>query len=69
MVSGTPSCGPSEIVPMSATGRNRNANWTPSSTMTPGGGDLTGQFGERIEAPLVVQHPEQTDEPARDQDG
>src|SRR4051794_4842348 len=35
MVSGTPTSGPSETVPMSATGRNTNASWTPSSTMTP----------------------------------
>src|SRR3954452_8992090 len=35
MVSGTPTAGPSEMVPMSATGRNRKASCTPSSTITP----------------------------------
>src|SRR5919199_6064482 len=35
IVAGTPTSGPSERVPMSATGRNRNASCTPSSTITP----------------------------------
>ena len=35
IVSGTPVSGPNEMVPMSATGRNRKASCTPSSTMTP----------------------------------
>src|SRR3954467_3547630 len=35
IVSGTPTSGPSETVPMSATGRNTNASCTPSSTITP----------------------------------
>src|SRR3954447_16384256 len=35
MVSGTPMSGPSDSVPMSATGRKTKASWTPSSTMTP----------------------------------
>src|SRR3954454_24936319 len=35
IVSGTPTSGPSDTVPMSATGRKMNASWTPSSTITP----------------------------------
>src|SRR3954471_21671650 len=35
MVAGTPTSGPSDSVPMSATGRNRKASCTPSSTITP----------------------------------
>src|SRR3954468_103166 len=34
-VAGTPTSGPSDRVPMSANGRNRNDSWTPKSTMTP----------------------------------
>src|SRR3954454_22428491 len=35
IVAGTPTSEPSDSVPMSAIGTNRNASWTPSSTITP----------------------------------
>ena len=53
---------------MSATGRNRNASWTPKQHHHAGRGDLPGEFREGVEAPPVVQHAEQADQPAGDQD-
>ena len=52
---------------MSATGRNRYSSWTPKQHHHAGRGDLAGQLGEGVEAPAVVEHAEQADQPAGDE--
>ena len=67
MVSGTPMSGPSEIVPMSATGRKRNASWTPSSTITPAAAIWPVSLVSASRPHLSSSDAEQADQPAGDQ--
>ena len=56
MVSGTPTSGPSEIVPMSADRQEQEGQLHAEQHHDAGRGDLAGQLRQRVEPPAVVEH-------------
>ena len=69
MVSGTPVFGPKRDRADVGDRQEEERQLDAEQHHHAGGGDLAGQLGQRVQAPLVVEHAEQADQPAGDQHG